>query len=112
MTVAKWLGTRAWREVDFAAEEATGWAFAILAVACIFVLLPISSWLQSCVVGEEIAADKITYAERVHFFASDYDVSNPLTAKAGKIRMLELQIETTEDPEAKKALEEQKAGVS
>lgn len=83
-----------------------------MAIACIFVLLPIRSWLQSCVADEEISHDKVTYAERVHFFSSDYDVSNPLTAKAGKIRMLELQISTTEDPERKKQLEEQKTGVA
>jgi hypothetical protein len=83
-----------------------------MALACIFVLLPVRSWLQSCVADEDISADKVTYAERLHFFSSDYDVSNPLTAKAGRIRMLELQISTTEDPERKKELEEQKSSVN
>ena len=110
--VSSWLGTRTWREVDFVANEAVGWAFGILALAVIFVLLPIRSCLQRCVADDAIAEDKVTYAERVHFFQSDYDVSNPLTAKAGKLRMLQLQIDSTDDPEAKKALEEQKASVS
>ena len=83
-----------------------------MAIACIFMFLPIRSWLQSCVADEDIAGDKVTYAERVHFFSSDYDVSNPLTAKAGSIRMLELKIQTEDDPEKKKMYQEQKTNVN
>lgn len=39
---------------------------------------------------EEDEVDDSIYSDRVLQFTDDYDISNPLTAKKGRIRLLEL----------------------
>lgn len=83
-----WLGTRTWAPTEFLSQESKSWAGVILAIAIIFVFLPVRSWLQRCVDDSVAADDNVKYKERVAFFSNDYDSSNPLTKKAGDLRIL------------------------
>ena len=60
-------------------------------MAC--VILPCRSWLSKVVGKDEEALKNTTlYQEVALTFPTDYDKENPLTAKQGKLRLIDIQI--------------------
>lgn len=63
-------------------------------LGCCCILLPIRFVINKCTKSDISVEDDTTYASKVSQFTDCYDISNPLTSKQGKIRLLKLQIDT------------------
>jgi flagellar basal body-associated protein FliL len=89
------------------------YAFIIMAMVIVWLLLPVKFLLGFCKGGEEMAEDNVTYQDRLPFFTDDYDTQNPLTSKSGRLRMLDAEIERAkDDPDVLAALEERKNSIN
>ena len=79
---------------DYKAIEDSALTFPIIALimAAICVILPMRTIIRKCVDEDEEDGDKTTYLEKVLQFTDDYDTSNPLTSKKGRLRLIDIQI--------------------
>ena len=91
----------AWKKIDELNAEAKSWAYIIIAIALVFILLPIRTLLNKCVVDDDAEVEDVKYVDRMPFFSTDYDTQNPLTAKKGKLRMLQVKIDNCKDEDQK-----------
>ena len=58
-------------------------------VSCVFVLLPLDKMLEIDFIGiEESEVNKETFDEAYFYFASDYQLTNPLTKEKGMINYI------------------------
>lgn len=69
-------------------------------IGCFCLLTPVRKALKEaidkCISDEENEPEGITYKEKAGGFNDCYDISNPLTYKQGKLRLLNVQIENLE----------------
>ena len=99
--IQTWLDNFAWKKIDELNAEAKSWAYIIIIIAIVFILLPIRTLLNRCVVDDDAEVEDVKYEDRMPFFSTDYDTQNPLTAKKGKLRMLETKIKNCKDDDQK-----------
>lgn len=65
-----------------------------LSISFICICLPIRTWLRkSYAASSEGNQDQTAYRKKATQFTDCYDISNPMTAKQGKIRLIDLQME-------------------
>lgn len=84
---------------DYSAIKDNVMAFPIAGMVCAILCIcgPFRAFIRRRLnsdVDDEV--DDSRYIDRVLQFTDDYDVSNPLTSKKGRIRLLELQISKLE----------------
>lgn len=74
--------------------------YIICIIGCLCILTPIRKKLKAfwdkCFEEAEEDEGGITYESKALQFTDDYDTSNPLTQKEGKIRLLHTQIRSLE----------------
>lgn len=73
-------------------DSALTFPIVALVIAVVCICLPIRSLLKKCIDSDEEEGDTTAYEEKVLQFTDDYDISNPLTSKKGRLRLIDLQI--------------------
>jgi len=70
--------------------------FIMIGVAVFCILFPFRTLINKRVNLKEALNETTSYSSLALSFSSDYDKENPLTTKAGQIRLLEMEIKTAE----------------
>lgn len=64
-----------------------------MGLSILFIILPIRSCINRLIDQDAALENDKEYVSLINAFPTDYDKENPLTAKAGKLRMLDIQIQ-------------------
>jgi hypothetical protein len=96
-----WCNDNLWTPTVYVQGIITYYAYGLIALTLIYSCTPIGTVINNYVLSnkdDESKKDNL-YLEHVKFFDKDYDTYNPLTAKAGKLRLLGYQLEGADDDE-------------
>lgn len=90
-----WLNDNCWTSTVYVKGIITYYAYGLIALTLIYSCTPVGTVINNYVLtnkDDESKKDNL-YMEHVKFFDKDYDTYNPLTSKAGKLRLLGYQLE-------------------